>query len=51
MRLGLGLLRQPHLALVCAISFLSSFKPSEPHLVQYLLDVKGFTEAQVFAGC
>jgi len=32
---------------VCVCAFLMQFKPSEPHLVPYLVDVKGFTNKQV----
>ena len=34
---------------VCACAFLLQCKPSEPHLVPYLMDVKGFSSTQVEA--
>lgn len=39
-------LRQRELQLVLAIRFLEAVKPSEPHLVPYLKQVKGFTNLQ-----
>jgi len=45
--------RRPRLdrttAHVCVCAFLLQCKPSEPHLVPYLIDVKGFSSAQVEA--
>ena len=45
--------RRPRLdrtaAHVCLCAFLLQCKPSEPHLVPYLTDVKGFSSAQVEA--
>lgn len=39
-------LLQRELQLVLAIRFLEAVKPSEPHLVPYLTQVKGFTNLQ-----
>jgi len=39
---------QAHLILLYSIAFWSQFKPSEPFLVDYLVDSKGFTNHQVF---
>jgi hypothetical protein len=36
----------PYVWILGAIRFLDAFKPSEPHLVPYLVDNKGFTPNQ-----
>ena len=36
----------PALGLIIVIRFFDAFKPSEPHLVPYLVQVKGFSEQQ-----
>ena len=36
-----------HFATLAGIIFLDAFKPSEPHLVPYLVQVKRFSEQQV----
>ena len=50
---ALASFRRPRLdrttAHVCVCAFLLQCKPSEPHLVPYLKDVKGFSSAQVEA--
>ena len=50
---ALASVRRPRLdrttAHVCVCAFLLQCKPSEPHLVPYLKDVKGFSSAQVEA--
>ena len=50
---ALASFRRPRLdrttAHVCVCAFLLQCKPSEPHLVPYLMDVKGFSSAQVEA--
>jgi Reduced folate carrier len=37
----------PAAVLLCCIRFLNACKPSEPHIVPYLLQVKGLSETQV----
>ncbi|KAK3260884.1 hypothetical protein CYMTET_30183 [Cymbomonas tetramitiformis] len=40
--------QRSRLFLLCIFSFLRVFKPSEPFLVDFLVDCKGFTNEQIF---